>query len=311
VKRNIAAFGGDPANVTVFGESAGGQDVLVLMSAPSARGLLAKAVSESPGRSWYPLPSLADAEAEGQRAAVKAGLAATATADQLRALPADRVLHDFGDGDGPVRDGRLLSESPAEAFARGHAADLPLILGSNSDEASLNPDFTATPDSLPAELRAAYATEATTPKALGEALFTDRAFTAPMRWYARQAAPGAPVWLYRFSYVRPSQRDKVPGAPHGSEIPYVFDSWDKISSRAALLPAEARAMTALMHSCWIAFARTGIPACTGGPAWPAYTPDRDELMELGVPTAVRQHFRKPQLDAQEHAAASVVPAAAH
>jgi len=66
-------------------------------------------------------------------------------------------------------------------------------------------------------------------------------------------------------------------------------------------------MTALVHSCWIAFARTGAPACAGALAWPAYTPDRDELMEFAVPTAVRQHYRQPQLDAQEHAAGTVLP----
>lgn len=310
VQRNIAAFGGDPANVTLFGESAGGVDVLVLMSAPSARGLFAKAIAESPGGVWYPLPKLADAEAEGQKAAVKAGLAAGATAEQLRALPADRLIHDMGDDYGPIQDGRLLTESPAQAFAHGHAADLPLILGSNSYEGLMNQD-TATLPGLSAEMRAAYSSEASTEKALGDVLFADRVINAPVRWFARQAAAGAPAWLYRFSYVRPSQRAKVPGAPHGSEVPYVFDSWDKISARAALLPAEAHAMTALVHSCWIAFARTGVPSCLGAPVWPAYAPDRDELMDFGVPATVRSHFRQPQLDAQDHAAATILPGASH
>jgi len=201
---------------------------------------------------------------------------------------------------GPVTDGRLLTESPAEAFARGHAADLPLILGSNSYEASLFSASSAKLADLSAEMRGAYAGEAATDQQLGTTLFTDRYFTAPVRWFARRAAAGAPAWLYRFSYVRPSQREKVPGAPHGSEIPYVFDTWDKLSSLSRLLPAEARAMTALLHSCWVAFATQGIPACQGAPAWPAYAPDRDELMEFGLATGVRQHFRQPQLDAQEH-----------
>ena len=131
-----------------------------------------------------------------------------------------------------------------------------------------------------------------------------------MRWFARQAAKHAPVWLYRFSYVRLSQRQKTPGAPHASELPYVFDSWDKISSRASLLPAEDRAMTALVHSCWVAFARTGVPACQGAPAWPAYTTHGDELLDLGQTPAVRQHFRQPQLDAQEQVAAEKGAAAA-
>jgi para-nitrobenzyl esterase len=307
VRRNVAAFGGDPGNVTLFGESAGGLDALVLLSTPAARGLFTKAIVESPGRNWDPLPTLAATEAQGMKAAAKAGLADNATADQLRALPASRLIADLDNEYGPVTDGRLLTESPAQAFATGHAIDVPLIIGSNGYEASLFPGSAAKLSALPAEMRAAYAGEAQSEESLGAALFTDRYFTAPVRWFARQAAPGAPAWLYRFSYVRPSQRTKVPGAPHGSEIPYVFDSWDKLSSLSSLLPAEARAVTALVHSCWVSFAKTGLPACQGAPAWPAYAPDSDELMEFDLKTAVSRHFRQPQLDAQDRAAAAFLP----
>ncbi len=301
VRRNIEAFGGDPDNVTLFGESAGGLDALILLSTPAARGLFAKAIVESPGRNWEPLPTLAAAEADGLRAASRALLTAGATADQLRAISAQRLIADMDYEYGPVADGRLLTESPAQAFATGHAADLPLIIGSNSFEASLFSESSTKLADLTPEMRAAYAGEAASDRQLGTILFTDRHFTAPVRWFARRAAAGAPAWLYQFSYVRPSQRDKVPGAPHGSEIPYVFDTWDKLSALSRMLPPETRTMTALVHSCWVAFARTGVPACQGAPAWPAYSADRDELMELGLATGVRRHFRQPQLDAQEHA----------
>jgi para-nitrobenzyl esterase len=304
VRRNAAAFGGDPGNVTLFGESAGGQDVLALLAAPAARGLFAKAIAESPGNGWEPLPTLAAIEAEGERAAAKAGLAAGAgvTAGQLRALPAERLVREMAGDYEPTVDGRLLPESITEAFARGHAADVPLILGSNSYEASLAPKA-GVPPGVTAEIRAAYAPDATTHAALGAALMADRFFHAPVRWFARHAASGAPAWLYHFSYVRVSQRATLPGAPHSSEIPYVFDSWDAISSRALLLPEEDRAMTARVHSCWVSFAKTGVPNWPGGPAWPAYTPARDELLEIAAIPAVRQHFRQAQLDAQEHAVA--------
>jgi para-nitrobenzyl esterase len=309
VRRNIAAFGGDPENVTVFGESAGGLDTLVLLSAPSARGLFQRAIVESPGRNWEPLPTLAEAETVGVQVATHAGLTAAATAEQLRALPIAKLFENFDAEFGPVADGRLLPESPAQAFVRGHALDVPLIIGSNSYEASLRPAATMKLADLPADLKKVYAGEAASASALGVTLFNDRFFNAPVRWFARRAASGAPAWLYHFSYVRPSQRSKDPGAPHASEIPYVFDSWDKLSSLSRLLPAETRAVTATLHSCWVAFAKTGVPTCQGAPAWAPYSPERDELMEFGAAATVRQHFRQPQLDAQDRVAARFLPTA--
>ncbi len=300
VARNVAAFGGDPKRVTLFGESAGGMDILALMAAPAARGLFAQAILESPPGGWDRWPSLEDAEAEGVRLAKALRLTPPASTTALRAVPARRLV----EAERlylPVRDGRLLPEGPDAAFAGGRAARLPLILGSNSDEASLLEDPARTVQWTSPALATAYAADGPDSRALGAALFNDRNFAGPVRWYARRAAPLAPTWLYRFSYVRVQRRGRVPGAAHGAELPYVFESWDKLSPRITRLSAEDRAMSATVHALWVAFAKTGAPAAPNLPPWPAYTGERDELMELGSVPAVVGHFRQRQLDAQEAA----------
>ena len=301
VQRNIQAFGGDPGNVTVFGESAGGINALALMSTPSARGLFAKAIIES-GAGWDKPVSLAEAETKGQ--ALGAKLAGqTATLDQLRALPADALVNAEGRY-GPIVDGRLMPESTTEAFARGHAMDVPLIIGSNSFEASLMSAFGIPPEGYytvqPPALKAAYA-DAPGDKARGYAMFTDAIMGGPARWIAGKESGGAPSWLYYFSFRRAVYKDVLPGAPHASEIPFVFDSWSHVDpklSRGVETP-EDRALTAVVHACWVAVARTGAPSCPPPQPWPAYPPGKDQLMEFGETTALRTNFKKPQLDAQE------------
>jgi len=312
VKRNIAAYGGDPANVTVFGESAGGADVLTLMASPLARGLFAKAVVES-GGGWSPPVALAKREAQGEAMAVKAGAPAGATVDQLRALPLAALVgksetQDFG----PAVDGRLLQESVSQAFGAGRVASVPLIIGSNSYEASLMVSFKLPPAAVltvaPAALKAAYADEKTD-QAKAAAMFTDAVMGAPAHWIAGQAAnqaSGGRSWLYHFAYVLDMQRATSPGAGHDSEIPFVFDSWNHLGALGAGLKLSDRdkAMTALVHSCWVAFAKTGAPTCAGGPAWPAYTRKRDTLIDFDAPTTLKTHFAATRYEAQ---AAAVLP----
>ncbi len=281
VKRNIAAFGGDPANVTLFGESAGGEDVLQLMATPSARGLFHKAIVQS-GGGWSPAPSLAEAETRGATLATRLGVAGgAASAEQLRAIPAADLVT-LSANLGPVIDGRLIRQTPRVAFARGEAAPVPLIIGSNSNEASLLGPAGLAPKA-----------------ALARALFNDAVMGAPARWVAAKASARAPAWLYYFSYVPERQRGIRPGTNHASEIPFVFDSLDAVPGRTPLITPSERAEAALAHSCWVGFARAGWPDCAGGQAWPTYTPTTDQLLEFGDPAGVRTHFRKAQLDLQE------------
>ncbi len=290
VKANARTLGGNPDDVTVFGESAGGLDVVALLAAPSAAGLFQKAIVQSAGF-WTGMPTLAQAEADASRPS--AALGAT-TAAALRALPAD-VLGRAAFG-APAVDGRLLPRRPEDVFAETPVR-MPLMVGTTSDEGSLVAQgrpgdvWSAwTPDEL-ARARAVYAES--DDAALARALFRDLYFAAPARWLAGHAST---AFLYRFSYVRRSQRGRAPGAPHGSEIPYVFDSWDRAPSGGAFLPAEDRAEATLIHACWIAFAKTGAPACPGLPAWPAYRPGTDLTMDLGVEPVVREGLDRGRLD---------------
>lgn len=311
VKRNIAAFGGDPGKVTVFGESAGGGDILMLMTAPSANGLFQQAIVES-GGGWSGPRSLADAEARGRAAAQAANLPAEATAAQLRALPVSALdAPAFRQASGPMLDGRLITTSPAEAFAAGREADLPLIIGSNAGEDSLmGPGQGATmlgrlsPERL-AALKAAY--PGADDALLARNQFRDSVMGAPARWIAARAASGAPAWLYHFAYVPPALKVIYPRTPHGGEVPFLFETLDKVPAPPGMIAEADRAMAHKAHSCWVAFAKTGAPTCEGGPAWPPYTPTGDATLVFDASPHVETGFMKGPYAVQEAAFAERRP----
>jgi para-nitrobenzyl esterase len=139
---------------------------------------------------------------------------------------------------------------------------------------------------------------------------------APARFIAAKSADGKPSWLYFFSYVATERRTpESMGAAHAAEISYVFGGQMRpagappaaAGSALAAPPTpsdEDKAMAALMHSCWVAFAKTGTPTCASGPAWPAYNPASDQLMEFGSESGVRTNFRKAELDTAQTAEAN-------
>ena len=302
VQRNIAAFGGDPKNVTVFGESAGGMSTLALLATPSAKGLYSKAIVES-GAGWFTPTTLAAREQEGVALLGKIGVPATASAADLRALPLDRLVALDADY-GPFTDGKLMTETPSQALARRTANDVPLIIGSNSGEDSLMGPGKIGPEAFARlnageALTAAYSADAGDVDKQARAMFTDRFMGGPARWVAAQAFGGKPAWLYYFSYVGGRFRPVMTRATHAAEIQYVFEYWGR-RTPMSVVTDEDKAMAALMHACWVSFAKTGTPTC-GSQAWPPYDPAKDRLMEFGSSSGVRTNFRKPQLDAQQAA----------
>jgi para-nitrobenzyl esterase len=208
-------------------------------------------------------------------------------------------------GAGPAVDGRLFTASVSQTFAAGGAAPVPLMIGSNSFEASLMGSLNIKPGMVLARatpaIKAAYATEPTE-AAKAEAIFTDAFMGAPARWIAGQSV-GGPAWLYRFAYVPAAMRAAVPGAGHDTEIPFVFDSWDHLGDlgKGLKLNDEDRAMTALIHSCWVSFAKTGSPVCAGAPEWPAYARAADTLMNFDTPTTPKSGFNAARYAAQQAA----------
>jgi para-nitrobenzyl esterase len=300
VQANIASFGGDPKNVTIFGESAGGISVLYLMLAPDARGLFHKAIGESSFARHTPTP-LKQAEEAGLKAAAAAGVTGedAAAAAALRKLPLTAMPYSgpLTARAQPILDGRYIKEGITEGFAAGRQARIPLMIGGNSNEASLFRPQPAQLELIPADRRAAMAA-AFDPEGKGDKarmvndLVTAQFITEPDRNLARiQTKAGQPVYLYYFSYVTPAQRAASMGAGHTAEIKYAFAGPKQKFAPEDLPLAKA------VNAYWAAFAKKGTPDSAGGPAWPRYTLAREPSMEFGAEgPQVREKHLAARLD---------------
>ncbi|HEY4942102.1 MAG TPA: carboxylesterase family protein [Rhizomicrobium sp.] len=299
VKQNIASFGGDAANVTVFGESAGGVSVDILMTSPRARGLFARAISES-GPALGGVVSLGDAQRDGLAFAAKLGASGPGALKKLRAAGVAQILAAGDEEIDPILDGTLLREDVAVAFAKGHAAAIPYLTGTNSDEgAMLNGDsaewLTKPLGDQLASVRALYETGGKLSDTdFGRLLFNDHLFAASARLLAGFAArAGAPSYVYRFGFLsaRAHMRAET-GVPHGGEMSFVFG----FGPLAPFAPPQDVAVEDRMQAYWTNFARSGDPNGPGLPLWPKFSGPAPSTLVIDDKTEAVPDFRKAQLD---------------
>jgi len=322
VKQNIANFGGDPDQVTLFGESAGGACVTTLMTSPKAAGLFHRAIAESsPATSIYESPRTAmiagsyldlmgirHDEAKTKLREISAvELASKTTAHLDHVATTWPGLVAFA----PAIDGDVITDHPVNIFRAGKQMRIPLIIGTNKDEAALfklmkSPLMPITQSSLHkmfdsvakespqfegAEARITAAYPGYPKQAACMKISRDAGFRMPDIWVAEAHSQVAPTWMYRFDQAPPLFRLMGIGASHGTELPYVFGTLPvKINKKnpGFLLGGlkTAHKISARMQARWAAFGRNADPACESQPAWPQYDATNRTTLLINAQDAV-------------------------
>ena len=328
VQRNIAAFGGDPADVTLFGHSAGGVSVNFLMTTPQSKGLFHKAIAQGSGvlldvnqhafKQGPPGPTALSREDMGIEFAAHFELEADTDIEMLaalRALPWAPIVEyqtkkqvPFN----PVVDTTVVVDHVAQVFERGEQHDVPYIGGANSWEWN---QIAGIPligkwflggqliEGLNDEDLAAF-DDQWTRIGLSQRWFAEGLFLSSTRYLGKQMANvSSPAWLYHITYVQTNLRGEVPGAGHGVEVPYIFDhvrqhpDWQRPRAmRDRETTEEDLAWGNSVKTYWLNFAKTGDPNGAGLPEWPRYSPETDVVLDLGVEITPRQELYKETLD---------------
>ncbi len=311
VRDNISNFGGDPGNVTIFGQSGGGQKVCALMAMPGAKGLIHRAIVQS-----GPMLKARTMDSTAADAAkiVSALNLSKADIDQMQTMPLEPLYAAMrkvaparplagGASWGPSMDGKILPSHPFDPAAPMISKDVPLLIGTTLNEMTNgcdNPDVDAlTAEQLKKRLQDRFGDRA---EAIIEAYRHDYpkaknfdilsvAFTSGMRQGSitvaerKMALGGAPAYQYLYAWHTP-MFDGRPRAFHSSEISFVFNNATLCENYSGLLP-EALELADNISRAWVQFARRGDPNHPGLPAWPAFTADKRPTMYFDTPSALK------------------------